>query len=77
MLVLKQGPAGQQQPPQQLQQQQQQELSDVQGIQEAIWSVVNHQAGGNGRELLVNRDLIREVSVDLPEVALQVGRTLL
>jgi hypothetical protein len=67
MLALKQGPAGKQQQQQQQQQQrqQQQQLSDIQGIQEAIWAVVTRAAGGangDGRELLVSRDLVREVS---------------
>lgn len=36
-------------------------LSDITGIQEAIWKVLVHQADGYGKQLLVSRDHIREV----------------
>jgi len=55
LLALKKGPAG-------FQQQQQQQLSDIVGIQDALWRVVVNEAKGDGRELLTSRDLIRKVS---------------
>jgi hypothetical protein len=64
LVALKNGPAAVQK---QKQQQQQQEkvrlaqLSDVVGIQDAIWSVLQRNASGDGQALLGSRELIREV----------------
>lgn len=46
---------------QQQQQQQLAQLSDIVGIQDAIWSVLQNKASGDGTALLTSRELIREV----------------
>lgn len=56
LVTLKNGPAATQK------QQQLAQLSDIVGIQDAIWAVLQSSALGDGQALVTSRELIREVS---------------